>query len=534
VKLSAGGTSLLYATNVSVPGGDAKIQSLAVDTSDALYLAGGCGDACVPTSVGAYQSHLGGSGTGMFAMKLGADGTVAYSTLLSGTDDGQDAVNQIVPDAAGNLILTGQVEVMLTNPFTNPVTLNFPVTPNAFQAVSVKRGRAIDSAFIAKLDPTGSTLLYFSYFAGSASDAITGATLDAQGNVVFGGISESPDLPVTPDAWQPCHPAPNFTFVNGLGASFIGKLSADGQNLLYASFVGEAQLPPNGLPGSSYTLAGIDSAGNAVLFGGESRFAILLKYSLTGSPNGTVACVSNATHGYESAVSPVGMVRIRGNGISGGRTLQPTLSQSGALPTSYDGLQVYFDDDLASILEMSADEITVIVPGSVVQTGSVLIAVAQSGVVTGELGASLAPAAPGIITSDGLGFGVVAAINQDGSINSRKNPAAPGSVVTFYMTGLGSLGVPISYESGTIATEAVSVPSAPTVTVEAIPAEVLYAGSAPGLLLGVYQLNVRIPATTDEGLLPLGVTANGQMAQNQSGVFVRCAPGATCGVWSQQ
>jgi len=416
--------------------------------------------------------------------------------------------------------------------------LNFPVTPNAFQTVSVKRGRASGSAFVAKLDPTGSALLYFSYFGGSADDAFTAAALDTHGNIVFGGSSDSPDLPVMADAWQPCHPAPNFTFANGRGASFVGKFSADGRNLLYASFVGQAHIP-NGSIGSSYTLAGLDSGGNAFLFGSQSGVPVLLKYSLTGSPEGTVACLSNATHGYESAVSPLGMVRIRGHAISGGRTLPPTLSPSGTLLTSYNGLQVYFDAQLASIVEISGDEITVIVPSSSARTGSVLISVTQNGLVTGEVEAALEPAAPGIVTSDGSGFGAAAVINQDGSINSRSNPAAPGSMVAVYMTGLGAFGYPFLFQAGTVASQVGSVPTPLLVTVENLPAEVRYAGSAPGLLIGVYQVNVQIPPTNEQGLLPLGITAAGQMAQSQNingevGIYVSCAPGSTCPLWWQQ
>src|SRR5258708_19745139 len=294
---------------------------------------------------------------GMFAMKVKAEGAVTYSTLLSGAAHGYDYVNQIALDAAGNLVLAGKVEGGGAKP------VNFPVTPNAFQTVSVKRGRASGSAFVAKLDPTGLALLYFSYFGGSADDAFTAAALDTHGNIVFGGTSDSPDLPVTANAWQPCHPAPNYTLANGRGASFVGKFGADGRNLLSASFVGQAQIPSNGLTGSSYTLAGLDSGGgNAFLFGSQSGVPVLLKYSLTGSPKGTVACMSNAAHGYESSVSPLGVVRIRGNGISGGRTLPPTLSPSGSLLTSYKRLQVYFDAQLASILQITPDEITLMSP----------------------------------------------------------------------------------------------------------------------------------------------------------------------------
>ncbi len=108
-----------------------------------------------------------------------------------------------------------------------------------------------------------------------------------------------------------------------------------------------------------------------------------------------------------------------------------------------------------------------------------------------------------------------------------------------YMTGLGAFGYPFFFQAGTVASQVGSVPTPLQVTVENLPAEVRYAGSAPGLLIGVYQVNVRIPPTTEQGLLPLGITVAGQMAQSQNsngevGIYVSCAPGSTCPLWWQQ
>ncbi len=84
-----------------------------------------------------------------------------------------------------------------------------------------------------------------------------------------------------------------------------------------------------------------------------------------------------------------------------------------------------------------------------------------------------------------------AALNQDLSINSASNPAAAGSIVVLYVTGLSGLGTPVTGAVSGVATsfDGVSV----TLAGEDLPLNILYAGPAPGLISGVYQINVQLP-----------------------------------------
>jgi uncharacterized protein (TIGR03437 family) len=85
---------------------------------------------------------------------------------------------------------------------------------------------------------------------------------------------------------------------------------------------------------------------------------------------------------------------------------------------------------------------------------------------------------------------ILAALNQDGSVNTRTNPAAPGSAISLFGTGLGRL-------TPELRTGAIS-PAAP-LSQTALPrassgGEILYLGSAPGLSTSVAQVNLRLPA----------------------------------------
>jgi uncharacterized protein (TIGR03437 family) len=532
-KLNATGSGLLFATWLNGPGARSGINALALDAAGSLYVTGACfyespvADPCVPTTPGAFQRSMNGS-SAMYAMKLTPGGTLAFSTLLSGS--GNQGAAGIGVDEAGNVTLAGGVNAAgLSQP------LDFPVTQDAFQPAIAKRNRGTPTAgFVAKLDASGSKLLYSTYFGGSSYDSITGFALDRGGDPVFGGYSYSPDLPVTPDSWQPCHPEPDFDYANGAEADFIGKLSPDGRSLSYASFVGQGAILPDGRQGSGLRLAGVDATGDLYLMGHRSGFAVLVRYRMTSRPKGSAACIVNAAHGYESALSPLGLIRIRGNDVSGGRSLSPTLTAAGTLPASHEGLQVFIGDAPAPLLEVAEAGITVVAPSPLPAGVSVPVRVTQYGIVTAARESPVQATAPGILTLDGSGFGSAAAINQDGSVNSQDHPAAPGSVVAIYLTGLGIANPPL--QPGSVAAAPGSLQAEVQATLYTHPAEILYAGPAAGLLAGVYQVNLRVPETGLAGWVPLGIKAGGGSAQSQSGnaqagIYVSCPAGSTCSQW---
>jgi uncharacterized protein (TIGR03437 family) len=95
------------------------------------------------------------------------------------------------------------------------------------------------------------------------------------------------------------------------------------------------------------------------------------------------------------------------------------------------------------------------------------------------------------------GWGPAAALNQDYRLNTAQNPAPRGSVVLLFATGEGMTD---QAADGVLATPPLAQPLLPiTVTVGGRPAEVLYAGAAPGLVAGVLQINARIPNDAPAG-----------------------------------
>jgi uncharacterized protein (TIGR03437 family) len=122
----------------------------------------------------------------------------------------------------------------------------------------------------------------------------------------------------------------------------------------------------------------------------------------------------------------------------------------------------------------------------------------------------MAQANPGFFTTSANGLGPVAATNADGTVNSAANPAARGSGVTFYLTGLGN--VPGAPADGFAPTAAANAPSAPTLVIGSGFATMSYSG--PGAFAGGWQINATVPMTAVPGtanavaLTYLGVPSN--------------------------
>ncbi|MGA2600162.1 MAG: hypothetical protein ABSH09_24615, partial [Bryobacteraceae bacterium] len=116
---------------------------------------------------------------------------------------------------------------------------------------------------------------------------------------------------------------------------------------------------------------------------------------------------------------------------------------------------------------------------------------------------------PGIFTLNASGSGPLIAQNPDGSLNGTSHPAKAGSTITFYGTGEGVIaGAP---PDGTPPTGALSTSITPTVVINGVYATVQYSGVAPGFI-GLWQLNVVVPASVPPGTVNVAVDMNGAIS----------------------
>ena len=131
------------------------------------------------------------------------------------------------------------------------------------------------------------------------------------------------------------------------------------------------------------------------------------------------------------------------------------------------------------------------------------------GVLSDPVTVPVEPSAFGISTHDASGSRQGAIFNQDGSLNSKANPAARGSIVTLFGTGEG-VTTPVLPDGALVISTPYSKPQPPVIVKFADQtADVQYAGAAPFLPTGVLQINATIPNGVTPGDVPITVSIAG-------------------------
>ena len=215
-KLNPTGSMLVYSTYLGGSNDDDG-GGLAIDTVGNAYVTGRTASSNFPTTAGAFDTTFNGA-TDAFVAKVDATGSgLVYSTFLggSGFENSVFSFGGIVVDASGNAYVTGGTE-----------SSDFPTTVGAFQPASAGN----EDAFVTKLNPTGSGVVYSTYLSGSSTDVGTAITVDGSGNAYVTGVTFSANFPTTPGAFD--------TTANGENDVFIAKLNATGSSLVYSTYLG--------------------------------------------------------------------------------------------------------------------------------------------------------------------------------------------------------------------------------------------------------------------------------------------------------
>jgi len=230
--------------------------------------------------------------------------------------------------------------------------------------------------------------------------------------------------------------------------------------------------------------------------------------------------VANAASFQGGAVAPGEIVTAFGTGLGPAGLEEAQLSPQGKLSSALGGTQVFFDGIPAPLIYVTAQAVSAVVPYEVAGEPATQMVVVRNGQGTQPESLPVAASAPALFTADSSGAGQAAARNEDGSLNSPQNGAAPGSIVVLYATGEGQTspgGV-----DGRISTEVVPKPLAPvSVQIGGMPAEVLYAGAAPQAVAGLLQLNVRVPVSLSRGANPVVLTVGANSSRSDVTITIR-------------
>jgi hypothetical protein len=230
-KLNASGTGMVFSTYIG--GADVDVGSgIALDAAGNIYITGYTRSAGFPVTAGAYRTTKSGGEDAFVAKLAPTGGSLVYSTFVGAS--GSDRAQAIAVDASGNALIAG---------YTTSVT--FP-TVGAAQAAF---GGGTD-AFAAKLNASGSALVYSTYLGGSSNDTAGGIAVDSSGNAYITGQTQSLNFPVR-SAYQ--------TNKAGGGDVFVAKLSAAGA-FIFSTYLG-------GKSADSAKAIAVDASSNIYLAG---------------------------------------------------------------------------------------------------------------------------------------------------------------------------------------------------------------------------------------------------------------------------
>ncbi|MBB3125652.1 putative repeat protein (TIGR01451 family) [Paenibacillus rhizosphaerae] len=228
--------ALFYSTFLGGSESDSGL-SIAADPFGNAYVTGVTASFDFPIAGPAFQPFKDASTT-VFVSKLNPFGTAfEYSTYLGGSS--ADQGNGIAVDGSGHAYVTGQT-----------LSPDFPTTPGAFRTFISGN----QDAFVTKLSPDGSFLVYSTFLGGQGVDTGFGIALDGVGSAYVAGSTNSFDFPVTAGAFQP-------GLAGTLENAFVSKLNPNGTDLVYSTFIG-------GISGTDVARSiAVDFAGNAYVTG---------------------------------------------------------------------------------------------------------------------------------------------------------------------------------------------------------------------------------------------------------------------------
>lgn len=240
LKLNAGGSSLGYSTFIGAGIQDSPVR-IQVDGTGSAFIAGTTASATFPTTAGAYDTTYNGLNEGFVTRLNSAGSALSYSTFLGGTGDDRALALDI--DNAGYVYATGYT-----------YSTDFPTTAGAYDVTHDQK----KDAYVAKLNPGGSALVYSTLLGGNGTDQGYCIAVDGSGNAFVAGLTASSTFPTTAGAYDTTYNGAGW--ILAWGDAYVTKLNSSGSALVYSTYLGGS--------GDEVALGiDLDSSGNACLAG---------------------------------------------------------------------------------------------------------------------------------------------------------------------------------------------------------------------------------------------------------------------------
>lgn len=381
------------------------------------------------------------------------------------------------------------VQITASNAGLNPGTYQGTVTVTSAGATGSPQVINVTLTVVAPQTITVSpATLNFSYIIGTQAPATQNVAVSASGNIA------------------------NFTATVSTNSSWLVVTPTTGQTPATL----QVSANPTGLAAGNYTgTIAITSPSSA----SSPAASITVNLTVAAVPKPVIAAIQNAASAIVGAVSPGENIVIYGTGVGPAGTT-PVMGNvvNGALATTVAQTQVFFDGVPAPIYYVSSGQTSVFVPYGIAGRASTQIVVSVQGVQSNAITQTVAATAPGVYTANATGSGPAVAWNYDLSgkftgINSASIPAVKGGVVSLYVTGEGVTTAPPNID-GALVTNLYKPLANVSATVGGQTAAVQYAGSAPGSIYGVMQVNIQVPQSAPSGTaVPVVINVGGNNSQ---------------------
>jgi len=448
--LAAAGTSPVVALTYLGGANDEDVYAIKVDAAENVYLSGATLSTDFPVTAKAYQTTFGGGtdvGDG-FIVKLNSALTSAiYSTYFGGRGDEFSTGLQL--DSAGDVFVTGWTNSSALTP------TSLGSNPTAVQSTFA----AGYDGYLAELNPTGDSILYFTYLGQGGISWGSDMGMDAAGNLYLAFATQSTGMPIVSPALQ--------------------STLAGGQDLYLLKLT-----LPAVVPGNAVTISSINVSG------GGPDIAQNTWIEIHGANLGPANLASGIT--WSSA---------------------PDFAV-GKMPTLLQGVSVAIDGKPAYIYYVSTTQINALTPLDN-NTGVASVTVTNGSNTSAPFSVNLKAVAPTFLLWSGK---YIVAEHLDytyagpASFGSGFTPAQPGETITLFGTGFGLPSVPLVAGS---ASQSGALPNNPVFLIGGSAATVVYSGLvSPGL----YQFDVVVPSSTADG--DISVTASYGGVSTAAGAFI--------------
>jgi uncharacterized protein (TIGR03437 family) len=230
----------------------------------------------------------------------------------------------------------------------------------------------------------------------------------------------------------------------------------------------------------------------------------------------STGAITNAASFATGPLSPGEIVTLFGSGMGPSTIVTATINALGLIDNTLAGTRVLFDGIPSPLIYTRADTVSAVVPYATAGKSSTIVQVEYLGQASPAASFAIAATTPGVFQLGSNQW----AVNQDGTINSPANPAAAGSVVVIYATGGGQTN-PAGVDGSLAAVPLPSPVAKVSVTIGGQNATILYAGAAPGLVAGLLQINVQVPASLPSAPAPLVLTIGSASSQSGCAIAVK-------------